>query len=442
MLMLVLVGCSKPEPETGTLIVTSTPEGASIMVDGIDYGQTPAHITGLTLGEHYVILMDPDHDRLNHRISLESTEPLSVDLTMKHHTGQIAVTTSPIGAEVVLINEKGETQDLGITPMPAKPVLTGTYTYEVRLTNFYPVQKELKVENGGIYTFHHTLDAMEATVRVFSRPTSANIYVNDVKRKETTPATLTLIPGEYTVGVHMDGYMMNEKTVALAPNTTVDVSADLKEGNMPVGMVLVPAGPFPFGDDNKSPDEKPRSMENLPAFYIDKYEVTNEEFKAVFPTHPVEEGREDFPVRGVTWKQAADYAAAVGKRLPTEREWEKAARGDKGLEYPWGNVFDPNLVVYADGLTQDTRRTGSRRKGVSPYGCFDMAGNVYEWVDDWYNPYPGNAEVTINYGTIYRVLRGGSYKSDQFNVRTAKRHYAKPDVKHEEYGFRCAMDAE
>ena len=442
LLAVMLTSCSEPEPETGTLIVNTTPEGVSIMVDGTDYGQTPARITGLALGEHYIILMDPNHDRLNHRVSIDTAEPLELDLIMERHSGQLVVSTEPVGAEVILVSEDGEEQLLGITPMPTRRVKTGKYTIQVRMDDFYPIEQELEVENGGAYTFSHHLEAMEARIRVYSRPTEANIYVNDQKRRETTPATLTMAPGEYTIGVHLDGYMVNEKTYEMKPNVTIDFSVELEEGDMPIGMVLVPAGPFPFGEDNKSPDERPRAILELPAFYIDKYEVTNEEFKAVFPGHSFEEGLDDLPVTGITWKQASDYAAAVGKRLPTEQEWEKAARGPQGFEYPWGNAFNGGLVNYQAGVaTGNLKRTGSHRKGVSYYGCFDMAGNAYEWVDSWYNPYFGNTDVTIDYGTVYRVLRGGSYLCDEFEVRAAKRHYAKPDLAREDFGFRCAKDA-
>lgn len=437
-----IVGCGgEKEPATGTLIVNSTPDGVSIMVDGIDYGHTPARITDIALGEHYVILMSPDHERLNHRVSIDSEEPLELNLIMEHHSGRLRVSTEPIGADVLIIDED-DTKNIGITPLPPTPIKTGSYTLEIRKENFYPIQEELTVERGGLYTYDRGLTAMEAQLRVFSRPSDADIYINDELRGERTPAMITMTPGEYTIGVHKEGYIINETTLELKPNVTESVSAELKEGYMPIGMVLIPAGTFQFGEDNKSPDEKPRSVVELPAFYIDKYEVTNAQFKKIFPAHTFDDGREDYPVRGISWKQAADYAQAVGKRLPTEREWEKAARGPNGNEYPWGNAFDPSLVNYSSGVVSASKRIGSHRKGASYYGCFDMAGNVYEWVNDWYDPYPNNPDVEIEYGTVYKVLRGGSYNSDSFEVRSAKRHYAKPETKREDYGFRCAMDVE
>ena len=179
----------------------------------------------------------------------------------------------------------------------------------------------------------------------------------------------------------------------------------------------------------------------MPAFYIDKYEVTNAEFKEVFPEHEFPEGRENYPVTGVSWNLAVDYAKAVGKRLPSEVEWEKAARGPDGLEFPWGNEFDEALCNTAASKHNGPAERGEYIEGVSPYGCVDMAGNVYEWTQDWYQAYDGNQFVTKDYGQIFRVLRGGSYDSERFDVRCAKRHFDKVSSTREDYGFRCAVSA-
>jgi formylglycine-generating enzyme required for sulfatase activity len=205
-------------------------------------------------------------------------------------------------------------------------------------------------------------------------------------------------------------------------------------------MVLVPAGEFKFGDSS-SPHERPQTVIQLDSFYIDKYEVSNAEFNAVFPTHAVEPGTENYPVRGVSWKQALEYAKAAGKRLPTEREWEKAARGTEGWQWPWGNTFDPSRVTFKkDALPTLPVEVGEHKLGVSPYGCMNMSGNVYEWVHDWYEAYPGNNEIAAEYGQVFRVLRGGSFKSDQYATRSAARHFDIMDAKKDDYGFRCAMD--
>jgi iron(II)-dependent oxidoreductase len=207
-------------------------------------------------------------------------------------------------------------------------------------------------------------------------------------------------------------------------------------------MILIPAGEFAMGTDGGAPDEMPRRAINLKAFYIDKFEVTNQDFAKVFASHTFDAALARFPAAGVSWVQAKAYAEATGKRLPTEAEWEKAARGDKALEYPWGNKFDTEYCNVIGLGEVRPRRIGSYRQWGSPYGCMDMAGNIYEWVADWYDAYPGNTAVKTQYGQVYRVLRGGSFATPnpEFAVRCAARHYDVHDAKREDYGFRCALD--
>jgi formylglycine-generating enzyme required for sulfatase activity len=281
---------------------------------------------------------------------------------------------------------------------------------------------------------------MEATLSVLSRPTGATIWLNNERREEKTPAKLVLPPGLYIVGVHAQGYVQSEERLTLKSNTESTVDVRLEPGAVPEGMVLVPAGKFIMGADGRAPDESPRREVELKAYFIDKYEVSNAQFKAVFPSHIFPKGMEDFPAEGVSWSQATEYARAVGKRLPTEAEWERAARGDDGREFPWGAEFNVEFANTKEKDRDGVVKPGTLLGGVSPFGCFDMAGNVYEWTQNWYEAYPGNTQVTKDYGQVYRVLRGGSYLEPQFQARCVRRHFDRMDAKKKGYGFRCAQD--
>ena len=437
------VGCNSPDEPTAILRVTSTPEGAEVLVDGISYGESPVTIEDLAPGEHHIILLLENYMRFTKRIDLKQDEANQLEFALVHENGTFTITSDPPGSQVFLTAkniEEAEPVLLGETPMEQVKINTGEYLLEISKENYIGDSQEIEVLPRDYQILEYKLKALSASIQIFSVPTNAQIWINDELRADETPAKIPLMPGEYNIGVYLPGHNMEEKVMIIEPNGKYKFEASLKKGDRPLGMVLVPEGEFIMGDDNKSPDERPMKKINLPAFYIDKYEVTNAQFKEVFPKHTFEDNMEKHPVKGITWNQAADYATKVGKRLPTEEEWEKAARGSNGKEYPWGAIFDSELAVTEESGNLSPKAIGTYKKGVSEYGCFDMSGNVYEWTSSWYNPYEGNSTVNVEYGKIYRVLRGGSYLTDAFESRSARRHYARPDSNKEDFGFRCAKD--
>jgi len=240
-------------------------------------------------------------------------------------------------------------------------------------------------------------------------------------------------------------------------------------------QVYVPAGTVRMGGLDVyaiGGDELPAHTVSLDAFWIDQLEVTNAMYMlcvqagaCIAPENWTSGKRlsyfnteefKDYPVIHVTWEQANDYCAWAERRLPTEAEWERAARGDDFRDFPWGD--EPPSVVYAnfDRLVDDTSRVGSYAAGASPFGALDMAGNVWEWVSDlygieYYNVSPEhNPTGPENTGTYRRVLRGGSFQDGWVNLRVSKRGsalgpdpnapYDAPDRDGEQsskIGFRC-----
>ena len=277
---------------------------------------------------------------------------------------------------------------------------------------------------------------------------------------------------EYLEGHGVLGQAPETQGAATAPAPSPKAISPEHQGVLPkeitgkdgAPMVLVPAGEFMMGsregDKIVVDNERPAHPVYLDTFFIDKYEVTTSQYAKFFKTtnrpppafwseHVLEtHGRK--PVVGVDWNVAMAYCAWAGKRLPTEAEWEKAARGTDQRVYPWGNG-QPSHTLANSGKIGDfddygaLTDVGSFEQGKSPYGTYDMAGNVWEWTADWYdeNYYSKSSDRNPkgpSSGKL-RVLRGGSWTFVPFNGRSALRLGVEPSGLDHDIGFRCAQDA-
>lgn len=196
-------------------------------------------------------------------------------------------------------------------------------------------------------------------------------------------------------------------------------------------MVYVPAGTFLMGDE--------KELIEVDAFYIDKHPIINAQYKKFVeetnyngPAFASDKrfNNSNQPVVGVTWNDAVAYAKWAGKRLPEEKEWEKASRGTDGRDYPWGNVKSSREHAVFD-LSIDKGAPvviGTHAEGVSVYGCHDMSGNIWEWCQEWY---------TVG---KYRVVRGGSWINHMYIIKCAYRSCSVPSGKDNNVGFRCVKD--
>ena len=241
-------------------------------------------------------------------------------------------------------------------------------------------------------------------------------------------------------------------------------------GAPPADMVRIPAGAYTMGSDSGPADERPAHRQALSAYFIDRFPVTNAEFaeflNAVGPLNAAGErlfdvedpdarihrvggkwmadrGFERHPVVEVSWAGARDYCAWAGMRLPTEAEWEKAARGTDGRRYPWGNAPPDQTRAQFAARYNETAPVNAFAAGASPYGAQDMAGNAWEWVSSAYRPYPYDANDGREdpaAGPV-RGTRGGGHDSPAAEITTTQRGRnlsRSPASGHHNIGFRCA----
>ncbi|HEY6328719.1 MAG TPA: bifunctional serine/threonine-protein kinase/formylglycine-generating enzyme family protein, partial [Blastocatellia bacterium] len=311
-----------------------------------------------------------------------------------------------------------------------------------------------------------------STLEVRGAPAGSDLYVDKVRyglsRADGTITVPGLRPGSRTVRVAHDGYSDFEDVITGRDGETKTVFALMKEmkaaGEIEYHgtMILIPAGEFTMGDNDHQLNERPAHQVTLPDYYIDKFEVTNAQYKKFcdetnrpYPTKlPRYEqyfnSNPDSPVMGIGWDDAEAYAEHYGKRLPSEQEWEKAASWDPVTkakrEWPWGNTPDASLA----NLSGQPNAVGRHTAGASAYGVQDMAGNVSEWVADYYQAYPQNQTADPDYGTKDKVVRGGSFRFKVEDARTTYREHEPPDWRAETVGgkttnstigFRCVVSA-
>ncbi len=290
------------------------------------------------------------------------------------------------------------------------------------------------------------------------------------KRKNTLFAVALIILIACIFSIFLLKHNQNNKSKGVIANAQkAEVSKPQDD------MILIPAGSFLMGSTEKEAldawrandgnydksdylAEYPQRKINLPSFYIDKKEVSNADYKmfaeATNRELPESYNDQDLnvsnqPVVGVDWDEADAYCKWLSKRLPTEAEWEKSARGTDGRIWPWGNVWDAKKDNHGNGSEYGfdesdgykyTAPVGTEL-GVSPFGVLNMAGNVYEWTSDDFNAYPGNDKyIQTDFNKGYKVLKGGAYTDGQSEQRPASRVAYPKDFRENDFGFRCVKD--
>ena len=353
--------------------------------------------------------------------------------------GTLVVMSEPVGAKVRIDDKPMDST----TPLALKDIPAGSYRLEVELEHY-------KTWRGNVDVKHQQM----AEVRAQLEPEHVALYIKfgsdgavvriDGKEVGTTPYSGWISADEeHTVFISAEGYRSESQKVII--------------GMDGAEMVLIPAGDFFMGspEGEGRDDEHPQHKVFVDTFYMDKYEVTNDQYKQFMDAtghkapaywNNATYNQSNHPVVGVEWYDAKAYCEWAGKRLPTEAEWEKAARGGLvGKKYPRGDS------ITHDDANYDVTGGKDRWRGTSPvgsftangYGLHDMAGNVWEWCADWYDAgyYAKSSEQNPagpSSGSA-RVLRGGSWYGNAYFLRAANRSYYAPTITYNNNGFRCVV---
>jgi formylglycine-generating enzyme required for sulfatase activity len=292
------------------------------------------------------------------------------------------------------------------------------------------------------------------------------IGINQLVRNTTTGAVRTtptgnvVTPEPPTVTLTTTPAQVTPRPATITSSHSLAIGSTMVSSEDGMIMVYVPGGEFTMGSANGETEEKPVHRVSLDAFWIDQTEVTNAMYaKCVLadecdqPSSVSSYAREsyfgnpdfgNYPVIYVSWADANAYCLWADRRLPTEAEWEKAARGTDRRIYPWGNEAPSRDLLNYNAMVGDTTEVDDYPNGASLYGALDMAGNVWEWVADWYGgSYYADSRTSNPPGPVSgqeRVLRGGSWSDLVYLVRSTGRYRAVPSHTYYNLGFRCARD--
>ena len=472
----------------GKLSLSTTPPSVFRVFSSTTYipladSVTPASVEILP-GDYRVLLSSgPCFDSVWLDATIELGQETRLDdITLQSNCANVRIRTQPPGCAVKMNDSLISTT----TPVEFDQVPLGHYHITlIHDSKGYDLMDTLVLIDGGEVVLDFELVRIISRVRMLTEPDSALVEIkswrsNSYKGCRFTPFTLELQPGQYDLMISKPPfYLPRTESVKIIHGEQVDLTMELEPHSwLAENFVRVPAGEFLMGNDKGARDEGPAHMVDIDEFWIGKHEVTAKEFQDFLKSSDYKEYkyeacsdrtiglrvRENHPVNYVSWRDASVYAVWLSKqcglpcRLPTEAEWEKAARGTDSRTYPWGNEWTDGEANFCDASCKEpgssplyndgfptTSPSGALAGDKSPYGAFDMAGNVSEWCMDAYcdtfyrvsevlNPlYQGNA--------LYRVVRGGDWNDNRERLEASYRKHREDTSRSGEIGFRIVVSA-
>ena len=462
------------DPAFAKITVKTTP-AAEILVDGERKGT--AEWEGRLMEGIYTIKAEKDkYHSQSEQMEVTAGQDETVNFDLKGKTGNADIVTTPMDAAVYVNGEKK-----GTSPLTLDDLLIGEYTLKLQKEGYGTVTKTIKIKEDESITVEETLpDGKEVTLT--STPEGAKVYI-DGKLQGNTPLQKTLSFGTHNIKMINGEQVVNNK-IDISQSGKEKIEFDVSEfenftldkKGISIDMIAVEGGTYRMGcteeQSNCDDDEKPAHSVTVDDFTISKYEITNRQFADFMNAIDAnrngsyngteyldmddrdcqinyrwgqfepESGKENHPVIKVTWYGAKAFCEYYGGRLPTEAEWEFAARGGNSAtvtEYAGSDNID-EVAWYSGNSGEHTHEVGT--KSPNELGIYDMSGNVYEWCNDWYDNDYYSSSPRDNpqgpEGSKYKVLRGGSWNYSANDCRVAVRDDDFPSYPIGDVGFRVA----
>ena len=443
-------------------VAINTLAGATVKVNGEMVGKGSL-TKQLDEGIYDIEVSMAQHRTLTRQIEVVANQPQTIDITPTPIYGSLDVISTPMFSEVV-INGK----NYGTTPISIENLLIGDYDVTISKDGCASVSRKVTIAEGQLSSIEVDLP-QGREYKITSDQAGDKVYIDGVKRG-VTPLAVSLSFGNHEVELHRDGKSTNKTinvsqfgnensvylTFGLTPRWKAGISASTKQvlQRLIDNMIEVNGGIFTMGATSEQgseaeSDEKPAHKVTLSDYYIGKYEVTQEEWSAVMGNNPSYFKGANIPVEQVSWNDCQEFIKKLNEltgmqfRLPTEAEWEYAARGgnkSRGYKYSGSNTIG-DVAWYRDNSSSTTHQVGTKR--ANELGLYDMSGNVCEWCSDWYSSsYYSSSPSTNPTGPStgsFRVSRGGYWDDIAISCRVSYRYYVNPDCRNYCIGFRLAI---
>ena len=460
------------EVELAKVQISSNPTGAKIYINGLEKGETNK---GLFLypGSYQLKILKSGYLDFEEKITVSSDKQNNFTYNLSKNAGTLNISVTPSSATILINKEKTTQYNIDLTP--------GKYKIEISESGYYDQSETIEIELGKTITKSYSLEPKVGKLQFSVSPPEANVTLSKngkvVKSWEGLELLKDLQVGEYELVIKAKGYKTVNIKINIIENQTIISETSLEKtsfelnnknannnrvnNSIPEGMIFVEGGEFLMGSNDGDDNEKPVHKVKVNSFYIGKFEVTEIFWEAIIgPDESFKPWYADYPKRFVSWDGAQKFIKKLNEktgkkyRLPTEAEWEYAARGgkkSKGFTFAGGNVIDQ--VGWYLGNSNGPNKVGKLRP--NELGIYDMSGNVWEWCQDWYNEnYYNESPIDNPQGPEsgeYKVQRGGSYlgpismSNGVYSGNKLKIHdrdYDDPGDDDRDYGFRLVLDIE